>query len=137
MKTMKVSLLFALLSLTIFAASCEKDKDNDRDAFLASYSVIESCSASGNTQYNMTISPSTASEEEVIVSNYGGVPGAVVKAKISGTTMSIPNQTLNINNVSVIINTGTGALNGTLLTVTYSYSIGTDSESCSMTSTKL
>lgn len=137
MKTIQISLMLSFLAVSLMAFSCKKDKDNDRDDFIASYSVIESCSISGNGQYNMTVSTSSTSEEEIIIGNFGGASGALVRAKVSGKTFTIPNQTLSIDGVSITINTGTGSLNGNLLTVTYTYSFGTESESCSITATKL
>ena len=121
----------------LLAFGCQKDKDPDRLAFLGSYSVIESCATTGNYEYNITITESTTSEDDIVINNFGDFAGGSLKATVSGKGMSIPAQTINITGTSVNVANGTGSLNGNLLTISYTYSIGADSESCSMICTKL
>jgi hypothetical protein len=126
------NVIFALLLFSI--GSCSKDSNNDRDKFLGTYAIVENC-PSGNSNYEITISTSAESDKTILLNNFGGT-GTSVKAIVNGSTLTLPVQTFSASGVSVTINNGSGALNGTLLTITYGFSIGTFSESCSFTGTK-
>ncbi|MBP8034756.1 MAG: hypothetical protein KAZ71_09170 [Bacteroidia bacterium] len=130
------NLFFLFLSI-IMISSCSKDKTDpipDRNKFLASYSVIQNC-PSGNSNYDISITTSAENESTILISNFLGL-GAIAKATVSGTNLSIPNQIVNIQGNSVTINSGSGSLNGSLLTMAYGYSFNNQTENCSMNCTK-
>ncbi|MCB0554677.1 MAG: hypothetical protein KDD02_14100 [Phaeodactylibacter sp.] len=132
-----LSLLAAVTMTVALSMGCQKDKDPDRLAFLGSYTVIEACSITGNHEYQMIITESTTEENDIVINNFGDFNNGTARATVSGKGLTIPAQTINIAGTAVNIANGTGSLNGNLLTISYTYSIGADSESCSMTCTKL
>ncbi len=137
MKTNSFQFLIMLSGMAILLSlGCQKDKDPDRLAFLGSYSVIEACSVTGNWEYNISITESTTDEDDIVINNFGDFGGSI-RATVSGKGLNIPAQTVNVNGTAFNIANGTGSINGNLLTMSYTYSVGADSESCSMTCTKL
>ena len=133
---MKPTYFLLLLGIytTFTAFSCKKEKTPDRDKFLATYAVVEPCS-SGNYTYSSSITTSSTSESEVLISNFGDF-GESVRGTVSGSNLTIATQTLNSGGTAVTINGGSGAINGNILTINYAYSVATDSENCSMNCTK-
>lgn len=104
-----------------------------RSKFIASYSVQESCTV-GNYNYNMTINSSATGIDKIVINNFYGV-GAAVTASVSGSSITIPSQTVTVQGVAVTFS-GSGQLNGNILTLSYIASIGADSDSCTATCTK-
>ncbi|MBX2928348.1 MAG: hypothetical protein KF852_10975 [Saprospiraceae bacterium] len=137
MKMLRLFPLVALIgALALTGAGCKKDKDPDRLAFLGSFTVIESCSATGNHEYSVSITESSTAETDIIINNFGDF-GSTIRATVSGSTLTISAQTINVQNTAINVSNGTGSLNGNLLTIAYTYSVLGNSESCSMVCTKL
>lgn len=105
-----------------------------RAKFIGSYSVSESCQ-SGNYNFNFNITASSASVTSIIINNFYDI-GINVTANISGTTVTIPNQTVTQSGSALNVS-GSGQLNGNILTLTYTISSGSDSDSCTATCNKL
>jgi Tfp pilus assembly protein FimT len=107
---------FALLALSLFGllmiTSCNKDAD--RDKFLGTYNVNENCT-SGNWNYSIGITASSANDSDVILSNFGNF-GVNVRATVSGDNISI-NDTQNAIQFS-----GSGNIAGNTLSIIYSAS---------------
>ncbi|MBI1289285.1 MAG: hypothetical protein GC178_17090 [Flavobacteriales bacterium] len=106
--------------------SCDTE---ERAKFLASYSVSESCT-SGNYTYSVTVTTSSTDVTKIIIGNFGDY-GVDVVATVSGSSLTIANQTVGGGTFS-----GSGQLSGNILTVTYTVTAGTDTDSCTMTCTK-
>jgi hypothetical protein len=137
MKMLRLFPLVALIgALALTGSGCKKDKVPDRLAFLGSYTVIESCAASGNFEFSISITESSTAEADVIINNFGDF-GGTVRATVSGGTLTISAQTITVQGTAVNISNGTGSLNGNLLTIAYTYSVLGASESCSKVCTKL
>ncbi len=137
---MKINFFTKFLALFIFCAvamvaGCKKDDETPtRDNFIAVYNVIESCT-SGNYDYTITIQASSVNADEVILSNFGDFGSGLIKGTVNGTSLTIPNQTIDISGVALTVS-GSGSLNNNILTVTYTYSSDGFSDSCSATCTK-
>lgn len=124
-------ILFGTIALSL--VSCKKD---EREKFLGTYSVNESCGL-GNVSYQMTVSASSSSDDGVLMANFGGFSTAVsVSGNINKSAITIPNQNISIGGNTVSLS-GTGALNGTILTIAYTFSVGGGSDNCTATCTKL
>jgi hypothetical protein len=104
-----------------------------RDKFLGTYSCQEVCGPDNYT-YNMTIATSSTGELKVIIQNLGDFATQVdAVATVSGSNITI--DAASYNNVSF---TGSGSINGNVLTLTYT---ATDNASgatltCTITATK-
>lgn len=101
----------------------------ERAKFISTYSVSESCT-SGNYTYSITITNSSTDVTKVIIGNFGDF-GVDIVATVSGSGLTIANQTVGGGTFS-----GSGQLSGNILTLTYTVTAGTDSDSCTMTCTK-
>jgi hypothetical protein len=135
MKNIALPLATMLLLFTSLALGCKKDKELDREKFLATYAVVENCPSSGTDNYDITITASAASDNGIIISGFYGVPGLSITATVSGSSMTIPQQTVTFQGVAVNVS-GSGTINGNSLTITYSLTIGAQGETCAMTCTK-
>jgi hypothetical protein len=135
---LKTYLTLSSIVCLMFCVSCKKDPPA-RDQFIATYSVVEAC-PSGNSNYTVSISASTKSEEAVLINNFADLgTSATADATVSGSSITIPSQTLNVtfNGQRVAVSlSGTGTISGTTLSISYSYSIGTTGETCTMNCTK-
>jgi hypothetical protein len=164
MKTISKLFLMCLTLVTLALVSCKKDPCDDvtclnggtcndgtctcatgyegadcsteqRTKFIGSYMVNESCT-SGNYNYNFTIASSSAGVTRVLLTNFGAVDGSTVSATVSGTTLNIAQQNFTVSGQSWGI-VGTGQLNGTILTVTYTLTFPDNStDGCTATCTK-
>ncbi len=120
---MKTKSLFFPVLLALFFISllsgCKKETDI-REDFVAIYSVAETWTENGKTiskpVFTMPIYKSSLNNELLLLNNFGnyGV-GITAEATVSGNTLTIPQQTLP-NFVTIV---GSGALDGTTLTFTY------------------
>lgn len=116
------------------AIACNKDDDsNSRDKFLATYGVVESCPGL-NSSYDIIITTSAESNNTILINNFGET-GTSVKATVSGNNLTVPNQTVNVSGTSVTLS-GSGALSGSILNITYTVSALGGSANCSMVCTK-
>lgn len=101
----------------------------ERTKFVAGYSVSESCT-SGNYTYSVTVTTSTTGVDKIIVTNFGDY-GIDVVGTVDGSSVTFANQTL-----SGLTLSGSGQLSGNILTITYTISQGSATDSCTMTCTK-
>lgn len=104
-----------------------------REKFLAQYNVNEAC-PSGNFTYTINIVASTTADNAVIINNLGG-SNAPVNATVDGNSITIPNQNITSQGLAISLN-GSGALNGNLLIINYTFNLAGGGESCSMNCTK-
>lgn len=145
--------LAVLVSMLAFLSSCEVDgctnpnsENYDVDAtqddgscilfrekFIGQYNVNETC-PSGNYNFIINVVSSSTSEDAIIINNLGDF-GAAVNATVDGSAVTIPNQNITSGGFAVSVN-GSGAINGNLLTINYSYDFSGSGESCSMNCTK-
>lgn len=123
------SILIALVSISIFSISaCKKEETPDRNKFLGTYDVNENCS-SGNDAYSITVSSSTTSEDDIIVTNlYKANQG--VRATVSGSN-------ININDTKGgVTYSGSGSISGNTFTIIFTASAGVQSDNCTATAIK-
>lgn len=99
-----------------------------RQKFIGSYEVNENC-GSGNYSFSITITESSASEANIIITNFGNYK-VNVAATVNGDNISI-NDTKNAIQFS-----GSGSINGNTLTIIYSASQGGDRDDCTATCIK-
>ncbi len=103
-----------------------------RSKFLATYSFLESCAASGNGNGTLIITTSSTGALNVIL-NFGS--NLIFNATVSGSQITIPSQTITVNGNALTIN-GNGQLNGNILTLNYTVASGGGSDTCTATCTK-
>jgi hypothetical protein len=131
---MKKCIFISTLFILFF--SCKKESvELDRVKFIGVYSVNESC-PNGASNYEIIITNSSESDNAVLLTNFGGLAGLTVKAIVNGSNIILPNQTIAFNGLSIIINGGSGSINGLILNLNYGFSIGIDSQNCSMSCNK-
>jgi len=99
--------------------------------FAGTYSVTETCT-SGNDAYTITIAASGSSEYTILITNmYDAGSTFIVNATVDQNEITIANQTV----VGVAVS-GSGSINGNTLTVSYTVSVGGQSDTCSITAQK-
>ncbi len=109
----------SIICLTL-TSSCKKEVD-DRDAFVGQWNVNETYTlvggGSGTDTYTITISKSSTTDNGIVITQFGG-GNVAVNATVSGSALSIPNQTINSGgdlwNIS-----GSGNISGNTLIFTY------------------
>lgn len=104
-----------------------------RGKFLSTYNVTEAC-PTGNFNYQITITTSSTGVDRVIINNFGGY-GVSVPGSASGSSLTIPNQQVDLQGTAATFS-GSGQLNGNILTISYTISSGSSSETCTKTCTK-
>lgn len=149
--------LLVVLSTIVLLLSCQRDEgctdpasenfDPDArrddgscipviDKFLGTYSVEEECS-SDFYNYTMSITGSSSDDFGLVIANFGDFQQPVT-ARVDGDFISIPDQSFSNNNGSINITNGLGELQGSTLTITYSYTIdGSATEICAKTCLKI
>ena len=123
------TVLIAFISISIFSISaCKKEETPDRDKFLGSYNANENCD-SGNDSYSITVSTSTTSEDDIIITNlYNANQG--VRATVSGSN-------ININDTKGgVTYSGSGSISGNTFTIIFSASAGGLTDDCTATAIK-
>lgn len=127
--SLKSAILFGVM-LICLSWNCSKDKGDmlPRQKFIGSYEVNENC-GSGNYSFSITITESSASEANIIITNFGNYK-VNVAATVNGDNISI-NDTKNAIQFS-----GSGSINGNTLTIIYSASQGGDRDDCTATCIK-
>ena len=142
-KIFKGFLGVAVLATMVTVSSCTKTCDKGyegsdcktevRTKIVATYKVDETCSTTGHASYNVTISKSSTDVTKVLISPFGGYPSLTATVSVDGTALTVASQTLAGYTYS-----GSGTINnsGATLTMTYTISDGTSSESCPGTWTK-
>lgn len=121
-KIMKRKILFLLfLTPIMLVSSCKKDEAVDpRDSFVATYNVSETWSnpnGTGTDSYQITITKSATDNSKIIVSNFADF-GLTIDATVSGSSMTIPQQSVTIEN-SVVGASGSGSVSGNVLNFSY------------------
>jgi hypothetical protein len=105
-----------------------------RDKIIASFTVSETCSISGNANYTVTITKSASDVTKVVVSPFGGYTGATGILTLEGTTLTLSGVNGTTLNFSAF--NGTTNASGSTLTINYSVSDGSATETCQGTWTK-
>lgn len=117
MKSLRIQkagiLLMAFLTILLtITGSCEDDPPPDRDKFIGTYSVIETC-CSGDFAYDITIQASSVGEDRVTIYNLWEVDQSL-SGIVTGSNLGIPDQVLD----GLTFN-GAGNLSGNTLTISY------------------
>jgi hypothetical protein len=97
------------------------DVANSAKNLAGNYSVLEAFA--GSTAYTETITTSSTTNNRILVAKFGNYPGGAVYMLISGSTISIPTQTVACGTVGNVANrefsgSGTVASNGNI-SITY------------------
>ncbi len=121
---MKKTLSFLALTLTtlLIFNSCKKEETDDRDAFEGTWLVSETWSnpsQAGTDSYDIIITKSSSTSNGIIISGLGGLAYSfTVNATVSGTALTITNQT--INSMGDLWNiSGSGNISGNTLIFNY------------------
>jgi hypothetical protein len=128
-----IGLVLAIL-VSIALLSCTDDDgllgSEDRDAFLGTWNVIDSCSKDA---YSVNIIKDTTNSSQVIIENFWliGFDQKAPYAIIAGTTISIPQQFICDNNSNKV--SGSGKLDKKTITLNYTVDDGADLWSCKAT----
>lgn len=138
-------ILFSLALIATFVlpfTACKKEVILDREQFLGSYNGSRACNISGNSTYNWSVEVSAVSTTKVLLKNFTNNGATdIITADVSGTTITIPAQSYSIGAFTYQIQSGSGSIAGNTLTVNYTYTfdsgIGSVTETCTVTSTKL
>lgn len=137
MRGIKFKPVILLLAAVFYILGCQKSTEQpDRDKFLGTYSVVDSCSISGVKNYDITISKTALSENTVVISNFGNftlfsVPGEVYDDRLTFEKFA------NVSGEPIKI-TGHGTFSGLSLKISYFIERADvhDWESCYMNCTK-
>ncbi len=119
---MKKAIFFLTLALSVTCLfnSCTKEDTDDRDAFVATWSLNETYTITGwgtdTDTYTITITKSSATSNGIIISNFGGV-GYTVEATVSGSTLTISDSVTDDGDVYSV--TGSGSVSGNTLSLNY------------------
>ncbi len=105
-----------------------------RDKFIGQYNVAEAC-PSGNSTYSMTITGSGSAGDAVVINGLSGLSEPIT-ATIQLANLNIASQVVNVGGISVTV-TGTGVLNGAILSINFTYSVAGGGETCSMSCNKI
>jgi VCBS repeat-containing protein len=103
-----------------------------RNDFLGTYNCVDACSVTGTVTYSNSITASGINPIGIVISNFSNY-GQDVNATVNGSDITIPSQSFQGGTVS-----GTGTLNSTFTTITYTanFTIGGESEVCNGTMQK-
>lgn len=134
---------FAILGAVATTTSCTKTCDEGfegddcktevRAKIIGTYGMTETCSVTGNANYDIVITKASTDVMNVLISPFGGYPGATGTAKVEGDVITISAQ----SSVGFSFNgSGTISNNGNNISLSYTISDGTNSESCSGTGVK-
>lgn len=138
----KIFLPVLILSSTVFISSCTKQgctdsmannysssakKDDgsckfDRDAFIGNYSATYTDLCEGISTGNMSITASTSAKNKIVITSDGNIVGTV-----NGTGVTIDSQTVDGLQFS-----GSGSINGNILTLNLTYYDSFLDETCSI-----
>lgn len=108
-----------------------------RTKFLGNYSILDGCYP--GTPYTSTISTSADAVNKVAISNIlGNTLNGTAKATISGTSITIPNQTVtdSDNEIWTVEGMSTGTLSSNTFSISIKFIFGTSTETCLYTFTK-
>lgn len=119
----KTRFIAYILLATAALTGCTKAETDVRDDFTATYSVTETWTENSKTMskpaFTMSIGKSAINSDMLLLNNFANYgAGVTAEATINGFFLTIPQQTLsNLKGIS-----GTGKLNGSELTFTYTES---------------
>ncbi len=127
--------LSALFVGAVALSSCQPDgeeptPDDIRDPFVDSWTLNENSSQIGQTTYTVHITKSTTNESQVLIENFYNIGfGIKAKADISGSSVTIPQQTYNGSQLN-----GSGSKTGTnTISLTYYMNNGSSIDTCTAT----
>ncbi len=105
----------------------------ERDAFLGTYNnCVDGC-VSGSS-FNMTISAASENTSTISISNFGGFDDAYsIKATVTGSNITLMSGSLGSG---IVLLSGSGSINGNILTILYTYEDDFGTETCQITATK-
>lgn len=129
MKSLK---LISYIVLTLLLVACTEDTDvidpqDDRDAFLGTWNVDETCN---RIPYQVTITKDPTNSSQVIINNFWliGPDEKAPYAIVAGSNIVIPQQ--NINNEEKTIVKGSGVMNKNTIEWEYTVNDGADLYTC-------
>ena len=109
--------------------------------FVGSFKYNESCGGSTVTDFPCSFSASSSSPSGIVITGFAGFGcnGAsfIVNGTVVGSDITIPQQSLCSGQVTIESGSGTLNASGNSISMTYTYSFGGASETCSGTYTKL
>ncbi|MCL2313042.1 MAG: hypothetical protein FWC41_11285 [Firmicutes bacterium] len=98
-----------MLVAVVLLSACKKV--DDRDEYIGTFKAIEKELGWEDYHYNISISKSSANDNDVIITGLFGEPSLSCYATVNGTSITIPLQTFN----NVFTFTGSGRRNGNML----------------------
>lgn len=127
MKLLKTKSYVLIFFISIFSfISCEKEEPVlDREKFLGSYNVSESCT-SGTYSFAISITESSTSDDIIIINNFADYQ-LNIRATVDGS-----NITFNETQQGVSFS-GSGNISGNSLTIIYTASVSGATENCTKT----
>jgi hypothetical protein len=142
-KLFRTFIALAVIGSIATLASCTKTCDEGfegdkcdvevREKVIGTYGMTETCSVTGVANYDIVITKASANVLNVLISPFGGYVGATGTAKVEGNTITISAQSsvgFNFNGSGTISNDGAN------ISLSYTISDGTNTESCSGTGAK-
>lgn len=137
MKNFASKLLFASAFAALAFTACQPEEEptpaDPRDPFVASWNVNENSSLIGNNPYVVHINKSTSNTSQVLIENLYNIGFSYkATATIDGTSMTIPQQTYNGNQLR-----GSGSKTGAnTISITYYMDNGSTIDTCTATLTR-
>jgi hypothetical protein len=129
-KAMKTNILFLILCIILMSAECNKDEvQPDRDKFLGTYGVVETC-GEGNQSYDIRIDKSSQGGNFILIYNLYD-EDLTINATVSGSNITIPVQVF-----EGVTYSGSGSISGNNLTISFSISETDWDDNCSAMCTK-
>lgn len=134
-----VATIASVVSISSCTKTCDPGFEGDdcktevRAKIIGTYGMTETCSVTGNANYDIVITKASTDVMNVLISPFGGYPGATGTAKVEGDVITISAQSsigFNFNGSGTISN------NGNNISLSYTISDGTNTESCSGTGAK-
>lgn len=125
------SLLVVLAVL--FSVGCSDDEDDNnatRDDYVAVWNISENCDGQ-DFNYALTITVGTSTDAVTLTNIHGFGPNAVLTGTVSGGNLTIATQT-----VQGVEFSGTGTLDNGTLSITYTFTQGATTTSCTATGAK-
>jgi hypothetical protein len=137
-----LALLMVAVSTIVIDGCKKKDDDEPEDArnkYVATYGAVENGTDFGgnvydNYKYDFTVTKSSTVSTDILISNFGNF-NVTVKATVSGSNITIPQQTQNITQGPAGFS-GSGSINGNVLTFDYHVSVGSAASDAHVVATK-
>lgn len=140
---MKNTSLIAFAALSLFIFSCTPDKKDDpispstdsRDVFVGSWMCNENSKITGTTSYPVSIAKSTSNATEINISRFYDITNQSVRATVSGNSIVIPYQQLNVVS-GFVKGSGTLSSSKTTLSLAYTTTVSANQDTCTAIYTK-